>query len=183
MISASVLRNLGVVLLLATASCESGEAPSQINAAEVETEATQAGTVPLRIRSAGDKVHAFTVELAVDDQAQQQGLMGRKALPDDGGMIFPFPYPQVASFWMKDTPLPLDLLFIRPDGTIAAILEGKPNDLHPISAGESVSAVLEIARGRAEALGIAPGDRVEWGDCASPAPAANAWRADRFCPE
>lgn len=174
---------LGMALLLAAAGCKSTGAPTENAVNEAGSEATQAGTVPLRIRSARDKVHAFTIELAVDDQAQQQGLMGRTSLPDDGGMVFPFPYPQVASFWMKDTPLPLDLIFIRPDGTIAAVLEGKPNDLRPISAGESVSAVLEIARGRADALGIMPGDRVEWGDCASPAPAANAWRADRFCPQ
>jgi uncharacterized membrane protein (UPF0127 family) len=179
----SVSSALGIALLLATAGCKGTSAPTEDATNAAEMEATQTGTVLLRIRSAGDKVHTFTIELAVDDQAQRQGLMGRTSLPDDGGMIFPFPYPQVASFWMKDTPLPLDLIFIRPDGTIAAVLEGKPNDLRPISAGESVSAVLEIARGRADALGIMPGDRVEWGDCASPAPAANAWRADRFCPE
>jgi uncharacterized membrane protein (UPF0127 family) len=183
MISRFAMSACGAALLLAMPGCKGTSEPAANSANHAETEPAQSGTVPLRIRTAGEKVHSFTVELAVDDQAQQQGLMGRKALPDDGGMIFPFPYPQVASFWMKDTPLPLDLLFIRPDGTIAAILEGKPNDLHPISAGESVSAVLEIARGRADALGIAPGDRVEWGDCASPAPAANAWRADRFCPQ
>lgn len=176
-----ILRSASIALLLATASCKSTSAPAGNAANEADTEVARTGTVPLRIRSADDKVHRFTIEIAVDDQAQRQGLMGRTSLPEDGGMIFPFPYPQVASFWMKDTPLPLDLLFIRPDGTIAAVLEGKPNDLHPISAGESVSAVLEIAHGRAGALGIAPGDRVEWGDCASPAPAANAWRADRFC--
>jgi len=140
--------------------------------------------VTLEIHAASGGRHAFTVELAVDDLSQQQGLMGRSALPDDHGMLFPFPVPRMASFWMKDTPLALDLLFVRPDGTIAAILPGQPYDLHPMSAGEPVSAVLEIRQGRAQALGLAPGDRVRWGDCSStPASSGNGWRPDRFCPE
>lgn len=140
-------------------------------------------SVTLLINAQNGGSHVFTVELAVDDLSQQQGLMGRTALAEDSGMLFPFPIPRMASFWMKNTPLPLDLIFIRPDGTIAAILPGRPDDLHPISAGEPVSAVLEIAQGRAAALGLAPGDRVQWGDCAgAPALAATPWQPDRFCP-
>lgn len=170
------IRQIGLVLLLGVASCN---APA-MQAGGNETSA--ANEVELRVRTNSGATHRFKVELAVDSAEQQQGLMQRRAMADDHGMIFPFPYPEVASFWMKDTPMPLDLLFIRPDGTIAAILEGKPNDLHPISAGEPVSAVLEIRQGRSQALGIRTGDRVQWGDCATPEPAANAWRADRFCP-
>jgi len=84
---------------------------------------------------------------------------------------------------MKDTPLALDLLFVRPDGTIAAILPGKPEDLTPISAGEPVSAVVEIAGGSAAALGIAAGDHVQWGNCPTRAAQAGAtWDARTFCP-
>jgi len=178
------LLGLGAGLLLLTCACQTAEVPNATaNIADNEVIETAAETAELRIQTAANAVHRFTVELAIDEQSQQHGLMGRTSLPDDRGMLFPFAYPQPVSFWMKDTPLPLDLLFIRPDGTIAAILEGKPNDLHPISAGEGISAVLEVARGRSAALGIKAGDRVEWGDCAAPAPAAGAWRADRFCPE
>jgi uncharacterized membrane protein (UPF0127 family) len=171
-------------LLLATGACRSG-APADVangTKAQETKQAQSAQTVPLGIATAAGARHDFTVELAIDEQSQERGLMERTALPPDRGMLFPFPYPHVASFWMKNTPLPLDLIFIRPDGTIAAILPGKPNDLHPISAGEPVSAVLEIAGGRAAALGIKAGDSTQWGDCASPPPAAGTWRADRFCP-
>lgn len=122
-------------------------------------------TAPLRIATAAGPVRALTVEVAITAAQQEQGLMHRTAVPEGRGMAFPFAWPRMASFWMKDTPLPLDLLFVRPDGTIAAILPGRPNDLQPISAGEPVSAVVEIAGGGAAALGIAPGDHVRWGDC------------------
>jgi uncharacterized membrane protein (UPF0127 family) len=170
-----------MALLLLTAGCKASGDHASSNAVNAAESGADADTVELRIRSAG-KVHSFIVELAVDSQSQQHGLMERTSLADDRGMIFPFPYPKIASFWMKDTPLPLDLIFVRPDGTIAAILPGKPKDLHPITAGEAVSAVLEVRQGRSEALGIKAGDVVQWGDCAAPAPAAGAWRADRFCP-
>lgn len=127
--------------------------------------ATALPTAPLRIATAAGPVRALTVEVAITAAQQEQGLMHRTALPEGRGMIFPFAWPRMASFWMKDTPLPLDLLFVRPDGTIAAVLPGRPNDLQPISAGEPVSAVVEIAGGSAAALGIAPGDHVRWGDC------------------
>lgn len=172
---------LALALLVSTPGCRQAGAPAANEAAAQTDDAGEAGLVPLVIRDASGNTHDFKVELAIDAQSQERGLMGRTALADDRGMLFPFPYPRTASFWMKDTPLPLDLLFIRTDGTIAAILQGQPNDLHPLTAGEPVAAVLEIARGRAAALGVATGDIVQWGDCAAPAPAAGAWRADRFC--
>lgn len=109
---------------------------------------------------------ALSMELAITPAEQERGLMGRRPLPQGRGMLFPFALPHMASFWMKDTPAPLDLLFVRPDGTIAAVLHGKPEDRTPLSAGEPVSAVAEIGAGEATRLGVAPGDRVEWGDCA-----------------
>lgn len=170
-------------LLLATGGC--GTPPGGGDeTALAASNAMDDTSVALQIRTASGRHHIFTVELAVDDLSQQRGLMGRTSLPDDHGMLFPFPVPHTASFWMKDTPLALDLLFIRPDGTIAAILPGQPNDLHPISTGEPVSAVLEIRQGRARTLGLAPGDRVRWGDCANTLPPSSAgWQPDRFCPE
>ena len=93
--------------------------------------------------------------------------MYRTDLTDDGGMLF-WPYPpsgpaKVANFWMKNTPSPLDILFIRADGTIAHIAENTtPFSEDPIGSEEPVGAVLEIRGGRAAALGIAEGDRVSW---------------------
>ncbi len=111
--------------------------------------------------------HAFEVEQAKTSGEQERGLMFRTDIADTGGMLF-YPYPpdgppREASFWMKNTPSALDIIFIRPDGTIAHIAENAvPFDETPLSSGEPVGAVLEIKGGRAAALGIAEGDKVSW---------------------
>ena len=120
--------------------------------------------VPLTIKSDG-KTHSFTVEMARTSQQQAQGLMFRTELAPDAGMLFPFPSPKPASFWMKNTVISLDLLFVRADGSIESIAaNATPYSLDPISSGEPVSAVLELAAGRAAQLGIKPGDTVTWRD-------------------
>lgn len=91
------------------------------------------------------------------------GLMFRRSLAPDRGMLFPFAEPQYAAFWMKNTLIPLDMIFIRKDGTIARIAPmTTPMSLDPVPAGEPVVAVLEIKGRRAAELGIRPGDRVNW---------------------
>lgn len=118
--------------------------------------------VPLEIET-GERVHRFTVEVAASEQQQALGLMCREQLGPDEGMIFPFPTARPASFWMRNTLIPLDIIFIRADGTIAGIARGEPLSLANVtSGGEPVSAVLEIPAGRAAALGIGPGARVTW---------------------
>jgi uncharacterized membrane protein (UPF0127 family) len=118
--------------------------------------------IPLEIRSGG-KVHHFTVEVAKTPDEQARGLMYRESLAPDRGMIFPFDPPEVASFWMKDTLIPLDMIFVREDGTIARIADNTiPRSLEPVTAGEPVAAVLEIAGGRASELGITESDSVHW---------------------
>jgi uncharacterized membrane protein (UPF0127 family) len=89
--------------------------------------------------------------------------MFRSALAADEGMIFPFPQPRMASFWMRNTLIPLDMIFIRADGTIARIAaETVPHSEEGVGSGEPVAAVLEIRGGRAAELGIGEGDRVVW---------------------
>ena len=89
--------------------------------------------------------------------------MYRKSLGPAEGMIFPYDPPQDVGFWMKNTLIPLDMIFIRADGTIARIAANTvPHSLEPNVSGEPVAAVLEIRGGRAAELGIKPGDRVEW---------------------
>jgi hypothetical protein len=111
--------------------------------------------------------HSFQVEQAKTAAEQERGLMFRTDLADNGGMMF-WPYPpegppREASFWMKNTPSALDIIFIRADGTIAHIAENAvPFDETPLPSGEPVGAVLEIKGGRAAALGIAEGDKVSW---------------------
>ncbi len=106
-------------------------------------------------------VHAFTVELAVTDEERMTGLMYRKELPEGRGMLFDFKRDQDVSMWMKNTYIPLDMVFIRADGRIARIAESTtPFSEQIISSGVPVRAVLEVIGGTAQKLGIAPGDRV-----------------------
>lgn len=94
--------------------------------------------------------------------------MFRTVIAPDGGMLFaPYPAdggpPREASFWMKDTPSPLDIIFIRPDHSIARIAENTtPFSEESVSSGEPVSAVLELRGGRSAELGIGEGDQVRW---------------------
>lgn len=105
----------------------------------------------------------FVAEVARTPEQQATGLMNRQSLAPDRAMIFPYEPPQPASFWMKNTLIPLDMIFIRADGTIARIAENTvPLSLDPVLAGEPVAAVMEIAGGRAAELGIKAGDKVEW---------------------
>jgi uncharacterized membrane protein (UPF0127 family) len=117
--------------------------------------------MPLTIRSKTG-VHRFTVEVAATAEQQERGLMFRNSLAPDRGMIFPYDPPQDVAFWMKNTLIPLDIIFIRADGTIARITRAEAMDLTPLPAGEPIAAVLEIRGGRAAELGIREGDAVTW---------------------
>ena len=127
-------------------------------------EAGQSGLreVPLTIRSATGE-HRFTVEVAATPEQQARGLMYRRSLADGRGMIFPYDPPQPVGFWMKNTLIPLDIIFIRADGRIAQIAANTvPHSLEPVASGEPVATVLEIRGGRAAELGIRAGDLVSW---------------------
>ena len=148
-----------MILLGSAAACAPA---SEVPAARLERSSAGLDQVPLAIRSGG-RTHRFTVEVARTPQEQQTGLMNRQSLAPDRGMIFPYDPPQPASFWMKNTLIPLDIIFVRADGSIARIAANTvPLSLEPVPSGEPVAAVLEIAGGRAAELGIQPGDTVEW---------------------
>jgi uncharacterized membrane protein (UPF0127 family) len=101
------------------------------------------------------------VEVAADDQSRETGLMFRKTMASDAGMLFDFHTPQEVSFWMENTILPLDMLFVRADGTIARVAENAvPYSRATIPSGEPVQVVIELNAGRAKALGIREGARV-----------------------
>jgi uncharacterized protein len=104
----------------------------------------------------------FNVEVARSSRQQETGLMYRKSVARFGGMIFPFQPPSKVSFWMKNTVIPLDIVFIRADGTIGRIITAKPLDEKLDTSDEPVAAVLEIGAGRARAFGIEDGSRVSW---------------------
>ena len=107
-------------------------------------------------------VHVFGVELAVTPEEQAKGLMFRRELPEKQGMLFDFHREQPTAFWMKNTYIPLDMIFIRADGRILRIAENtKPLSEDLVPSGGPVRAVLEVIGGTAKKLGIAPGDRVK----------------------
>jgi uncharacterized membrane protein (UPF0127 family) len=136
--------------------------PSASNAVELGRSSAGLEQVPLTITS-GAKVHRFTIEVAKTPEEQMTGLMNRSELAPDRGMVFPFDPPRGASFWMKNTLIPLDMIFVRSDGTIANIATNTvPLSLDPVFSEGTVGAVLEIAGGRSDELGIKPGDKVAW---------------------
>ena len=106
-------------------------------------------------------VHVFQVELAVTPEEHERGLMFRRELPDGQGMLFDFHFDQNVAFWMKNTYISLDMLFIRGDGRILRIAENtEPFSERNIPSGGPVRGVLEVIAGTAKKLGIAAGDRV-----------------------
>ncbi len=152
-------------LALALGAC----APSSGDAAPQSTQAAPAvhpesglPVVPLTVIHDG-KRHVFRVEVASTGQQQAMGLMFRTSMGADEGMIFPMDPPRGASFWMKNTRLSLDIIFIGVDGRISNIAANAiPYDLTPLSSVGLVKGVLELNGGRAAELGIVAGDKVEW---------------------
>lgn len=103
----------------------------------------------------------FQVELADTPEARRQGLMYREELPRDAGMLFDYQEPREVAMWMKNTVIPLDMLFIAKSGRIVRIKQNtKPFSLDIIRSGAPVQAVLELPAGTVSALGIEPGDQV-----------------------
>ena len=116
---------------------------------------------PLSIQSA-DATHTFTVEIADDRDEISFGLMERESLDMDKGMLFDFDPPREPSMYMKNTLIPLDMIFIADDGSIEMIARNTvPGSLRTISPGVPVRAVLEINGGQAAELSIKPGDTVQ----------------------
>lgn len=129
-----------------------------------ETPALSPAGLPLdavTVETAGGGEIGFQVELALTAADQQRGLMFREEMAEDAGMLFVFDVVRPASFWMRNTLIPLDMLFIAPDGTILNIVErAEPETDTPRRSAGPVRAVLEINGGLAGLLGIAAGDRV-----------------------
>jgi uncharacterized membrane protein (UPF0127 family) len=142
--------------LLSLAACSGG------NTGGLPVAASGLVEVPVTLTQ-GRTTHRFTVEVARSDSEQAQGLMNRASLAPDRGMLFPFPQPKFASFWMRDTLIPLDMIFIRADGSVDRIAENAvPQDETPVASGGEVSAVLELAGGTAARLGIDESATVRW---------------------
>ncbi|HET9811923.1 MAG TPA: DUF192 domain-containing protein [Sphingomicrobium sp.] len=156
------MKRVAFAVAAAVAACSPQPAPSApANDTSNDTSQTALQQVPLAVVS-DSGTHAFTVEVARTLEEQEMGLMFRKALAPDHGMIFPYNPPRPVAFWMHNTLIPLDIIYVRADGTISSINNAKPLDDKPIPSGEPIALVLEIAGGRAAELGIEAGDKVEW---------------------
>jgi len=141
------------LLLLLWLALMTGAAPAAAQLARFPT-------APLTIMTAGG-ARQFTVEVATTPDQLEQGLMFRTSMPADSGMIFDFHQPQMAAMWMKNTLIPLDMLFVDERGRILNIHErAVPQSLDTIPAAGPVRAVIELNGGTASRLGIKPGDRV-----------------------
>ena len=118
--------------------------------------------IPLTVTSLG-KTHTFRVEIARSPQEQAQGLMFRTEMGPDEGMLFPYDPPRVLSFWMKNTVLPLDLVFIGPDYRVINVAaDAVPYSEESILSDAPAIATLELNAGRAKELGIVAGAKVDW---------------------
>jgi uncharacterized protein len=114
----------------------------------------------LVVVTASGREQSFRVEMAITAEQQERGLMHRTSMAEDAGMLFVYRRPSPASFWMRNTLIPLDIIYIGQDGRILNIANAKPLDETPLPAKGLVVGVLEINGGLAAKLGIAPGDRV-----------------------
>jgi uncharacterized membrane protein (UPF0127 family) len=171
MAMANLMKMTAAMFIGATLSACS--AASNVDAKSVAAKSCTAGTqlgtseagltlVELCIKS-GKTIRAYTAEVAATSREQAMGLMFRKSLADNAAMIFPFPEPRKAGFWMKNTVIPLDIIFIRADGSIESIAENAvPYSEESVYSGEAVAAVLELRGGLARELGIKAGDVVRW---------------------
>ena len=130
----------------------------------------------LEVRTQNGVVQRFSVEIADDPDERSQGLMFRESMPTAAGMLFVFPEPKHATFWMKNTPLPLDIIFVGPSGRVTHVHENAvPFDETAIDGGPGVAFVLEINGGLAGPLGITPGAVLRHSTIAS---AAAEWPCD-----
>ena len=145
---------VAVMMLLLVWGCQSSPGGS-----DVAADAT-AGTIPLQIVT-DSGTREYRIELAITPEEQARGLMYRQEMEADAGMLFPYDPPRSASFWMRNTYIPLDMIFIAPDGSIESVASNTiPLSTTPYPSRGPVKAVLELNGGEAERIGARAGDQV-----------------------
>ena len=153
-----------LMVLLASGACLFGfsdSLPSLIQPAWAQTTTPQPSALEKLVIVTADGPKTFQVEVMRTMEERARGLMFRRYLPRDRGMLFDFAVEAPVAMWMKDTFIPLDMLFIRKDGTISQIADNtEPHSTRTIPSNEPVYSVLEINGGAASALGIKAGDKV-----------------------
>lgn len=153
-----------VPMVLALSACTPDAADRPAEPTVVETSVHPVSgleVIPVTVTTDSESF-TFASELADTVPKQRQGLMFRTEMGADEGMIFPYDPPEALGFWMRNTVLPLDIIFIGPDNRILNIEAGVPYNEVSVQSDGLAIAVLELNQGRSEELGIAPGDLVEW---------------------
>ncbi len=166
-----------MVTLLALAGCaKGGEGGAPRPEAKIATGAEAKGVDAYFPLTVGDK--ALRVQIVVNQDEQQRGLMDRRDLGPDDGMVFVYPMPQQMSFWMRNTPTPLDIGFFTPDGALGEVRAMYPFDETPVrSAGSDYTLALEVNQGWFAKQGLKPGAKINLSQL------ADALRARGFRPE
>lgn len=154
---------IGLAIVLAACSSRPGaEAKAPAPATQAVHPESGLPIIPLTVQR-GKRALPFRVEVARTGAEQAKGLMFRTAMGPNEGMLFPSDPPRRGvAFWMKNTVIPLDIIFIGADRRILNIANAVPYSLDPLPAAGPVLGVLELNGGRAAQLGIVPGDKVEW---------------------
>ena len=150
-----------IALALVPAACADPAPQPASDVPVIEVPAVEFRTVPLVIETASG-AHRLTVEVAETPEQRERGLMYRETMAADAGMIFDYHEDKQIAMWMKNTILPLDMVFISADGTVFDVVKGAvPHSLDLIPSGGKVRAVLELNAGIVDALGIRRGDKVK----------------------
>ncbi len=152
-------------LMLAVAACSpqaAEQVPQQTSAASATVD-PESGleVIPVTVTTSTG-THTFQAEVAATREQQNRGMMFRNEMGADEAMLFPYEQPDMLSFWMRNTVLPLDIIFIDEDRKVINIADGIPYNEESVFSDREAIAVLELIGGRSEELGIAPGDSVEW---------------------
>jgi uncharacterized membrane protein (UPF0127 family) len=149
---------IGVVLTISLAACQ----PDRSAPPDEKPPFDPEGVVAFE-RPDGSRIAAVAAEFAEGDSAQERGLMGRRNLPERGGMFFPYEDAQVRRFWMKNTYLPLDIVFVGPDSQIVKIArDTKPLSTERISSGRPAQYVVEVRAGFTGRHGLDTTIRIDW---------------------
>tara|TARA_R110002096_G_scaffold97263_5_gene216708 strand:+ start:298 stop:786 length:489 start_codon:yes stop_codon:yes gene_type:complete len=149
-----------LVLLLGAASCETSSQPEALGIPELDRYFSNS---VLQIEANDGRVHEFRIFLATTPDQQRRGLMFIRQLPADVGMLFIYEQSSVRSMWMKNTYIPLDLVFAKADGTVSSIIENAtPQTLDSRSSVTPVKYVLELNAGTAKRLNIGKRSRLIW---------------------
>ena len=154
----TIILSLALLLSLAL-PVRAGEGPAD-TAAPAAPVAQQNRVEELSIVTAGGKRHKFNVEVVSERETLAQGLMFRREMKEDYGMLFVLPEEGIRGFWMKNTYIPLDIVFVGKDAKIRNVGYGKPESLETVYSDGPVLHVIELNAGTAERLGIKPGDTV-----------------------